>query len=134
MVHGRVRRGAAAAALGRAETLTLAAHARTGELRSYAEVLVPRALSGDRDAQADLTDSLLGPLRAARGAPGLLETIRTLCATGFSQVETAARLRVHANTLRYRMERIEALTGRSLNDPETRALWWLALQLAELRA
>ncbi len=134
MVYGRVRRGAAAAALGRAETLTLAAHARTGELRSYAEVLVPRALSGDRDAQADLTDSLLGPLRAARGAPGLLETIRTLCATGFSQVETAARLRVHANTLRYRMERIEALTGRSLNDPETRALWWLALQLAELRA
>lgn len=32
------------------------------------------------------------------------------------------------------MERIEALTGRSLTDPETRALWWLALQLAELRA
>ncbi|PNY81901.1 PucR family transcriptional regulator [Deinococcus koreensis] len=132
LVYSRVRTGAEGVAQGRAETLTLVPHARPGQLRSYAEVLIPRALSGDRDAQADLKRSLLGPLRAARGGEGLLATIRTLSETGFSQVETAARLGIHANTLRYRMERIETLTGRPLSQPDTRALWWLALQLDAL--
>ncbi|WP_309570946.1 helix-turn-helix domain-containing protein [Deinococcus sp.] len=133
MVYSRTRTGADTLTQGRAEALTLAAHARPGQLRSYAEVLVPRALSGDRDAQADLTRSLLGPLRGVRGADGLVATIRTLSATGFSQVETAAQLGIHANTLRYRMERIESLTGRPLGHPDTRALWWLALQLDALK-
>ncbi|GAA0502434.1 PucR family transcriptional regulator [Deinococcus depolymerans] len=133
MVYSRVRRGAAGVAEGRAETLTLAAHARPGQLRSYAEVLVPRALSGDRAAQADLTGQLLGPLAAVRGGRELRRTVEALCATAFSQVETAARLGIHANTLRYRMERIEALTGRPLALPETRSLWWLALQLEHLQ-
>ena len=132
MVYSRTRAGADALAQGRAEALSLAAYARPGMLRSYAEVLVPRALSGDRDAQTDLTRSLLGPLRDVRGADGLVATIRTLSETGFSQVDTAARLGIHANTLRYRMERIEALTGRPLGQPDTRALWWLALQLDAL--
>ncbi|THF86167.1 PucR family transcriptional regulator [Deinococcus sp. KSM4-11] len=133
MVYSRARTGVDAVGHSRAEALTLATHARPGQLRSYAEVLVPRALSGDRDAQGDLTRSLLGPLRSSRGADGLIATIRTLSETGFSQVETAARLGIHANTLRYRMERIETLTARSLGQPDTRALWWLALQLDALQ-
>lgn len=128
MVYGRARPGAEGVALGRAEVLTLAAYARSGELRSYAEVLVPRALSGDRDAQADLVRSLLAPLREARGGEALVATVQALCEAGFAQAEAAARLGIHGNTLRYRMERIEALTGRTLGDPATRSLWWLALQ------
>ncbi|MCD0167284.1 helix-turn-helix domain-containing protein, partial [Deinococcus sp. 12RED42] len=67
------------------------------------------------------------------GGEELRRTAEALCDTGFSQVETASRLGIHANTLRYRMERIEALTGRSLALPETRSLWWLALQLERLQ-
>lgn len=134
MVYGRARSGADGVAQGRAEVLTLAAYARPGELRSYAEVLVPRALSGDRDAQADLVGSLLSPLRSARGGEALITTVRALCETGFAQGEAAARLGIHGNTLRYRMDRVETLTGRPLDDPATRSLWWLALQLDALTA
>lgn len=133
LVYGRVRTGAEGIAQGRAEVLTLASYARPGERRSYAQVLMPRALSGDSDAQADLIATLIEPLRKARGADALLDTIRALSDTGFAQVDAAQRLQVHANTLRYRMERIENLTGRPLSDPQTRALWWLVLQLDELR-
>lgn len=132
MVYGRVRPGVDGVAQGRAEVLSLAPYARAGELRSYAQVLMPRALRGDRDAQEDLITSLLQPLRRARGGDALVQTMRALTDTGFAQVDAAQRLNVHANTLRYRMERVEALTGRRLADPQTRALWWLALQLADL--
>ncbi|UBV44651.1 PucR family transcriptional regulator ligand-binding domain-containing protein (plasmid) [Deinococcus taeanensis] len=129
MVYGRARPGTAGIAQSRAEVLALAAYARPGELRSYAEVLVPRALSGDRDAQADLLHSLLSPLRGARGGEALIATVQALCETGFAQAEAAARLGIHGNTLRYRMERIEALTHRALAEPANRSLWWLALQI-----
>lgn len=132
LVYGRARAGAAGIAQGRAEMLTLAAYASPGELRSYAQMLMPRALSGDTEAQADLIGTLLEPLRKARGGAALVETIRALCDTGFAQVDAAVRLNIHANTLRYRMERIETLTGRPLSDPQTRSLWWLVLQLHEL--
>ncbi len=134
MVYGRARVGVAGVAQGRAEVLALAAYAQPGQLRSYAEVLVPRALSGDRDAQADLMRGLLEPLRAARGGAALVATVQALCDTGFAQAEAAARLHIHGNTLRYRMDRIEALTGRPLADPATRSLWWLALQLGALKS
>ncbi|MDB5046723.1 MAG: PucR family transcriptional regulator [Deinococcus sp.] len=132
MVYGRARAGVAGVAQGRTEVLALAAYAQPGQLRSYAEVLVPRALSGDRDAQADLISGLLEPLRVARGGAALIATVQALCDTGFAQAEAAARLGIHGNTLRYRMDRIEALTGRPLADPATRSLWWLALQLGAL--
>lgn len=132
MVYGRARVGVAGVAQGRAEVLALAAYAQPGQLRSYAEVLVPRALSGDREAQADLMRGLLEPLRGARGGAALIATVQALCDTGFAQAEAAARLGIHGNTLRYRMDRIEALTGRTLADPATRSLWWLALQLGAL--
>lgn len=132
MVYGRERMGVAGVAQSRAEVLALAAYAQPGQLRSYAEVLVPRALSGDRDAQADLMRGLLEPLRGARGGAALIATVQALCDTGFAQTEAAARLKIHGNTLRYRMDRIEALTGRPLADPANRSLWWLALQLGAL--
>lgn len=129
MVYGRERLGIPGITQGRAEVMTLAAYARPGELHSYAEVLVPRALSGDPDAQKDVIATLIDPLRTARGSAALLDTIRALSSAGFAQAEAAQALGIHINTLRYRMERIETLTGRPLGDPHHRSLWWLALQL-----
>lgn len=133
LVYGRARQGIEGVAHSRSEVLTLASYARPGEKHSYAEVLIPRALSGDPEAQADLIGTLMAPLRAARGGENLIDTMRALTETGFAQVDAAQKLKVHANTLRYRMERIESLTGRPLSDPQTRSLWWLALQLEDLQ-
>lgn len=132
LVYGRPRSGASGLAQSRAEVLLLAPHTRPGEVRSYSEVLVPRALSGDPEAQRDLVGALLGPLLGARGGAALLATVEALSASGFSQAAAAAALGIHANTLRYRTERIEALSGHSLSRPEHRPLWWLALELRAL--
>lgn len=47
----------------------------------------------------------------------LLETLETWFAAGGSAATTGERLYLHANTVRYRLRRIEKLTGRSLGDP-----------------
>ncbi|TDD62509.1 PucR family transcriptional regulator [Kribbella antibiotica] len=53
----------------------------------------------------------------------LIQTLRTWCANEGSPNRTAEQMHCHANTVRYRLRRIETLTGRSLRDPQ---------QLAEL--
>ncbi|MFF7476885.1 helix-turn-helix domain-containing protein [Streptomyces sp. NPDC008092] len=47
----------------------------------------------------------------------LLETLGQWFAAGGSAAEVAARMFVHPNTVRYRIRRIEELTGRRLSDP-----------------
>ncbi|MEO6944188.1 MAG: helix-turn-helix domain-containing protein [Lacisediminihabitans sp.] len=58
------------------------------------------------------------------------ETIRTYLECNGNAIETAARLGLHANTVRYRLSRIEPVFGLRLEDPETRLLLWLQLQAA----
>lgn len=55
------------------------------------------------------------------------ETIRTYLDCDANAIETARRLGLHANTVRYRLSRIEPLFGLKLDDPETRLLLWLQL-------
>jgi purine catabolism regulator len=40
---------------------------------------------------------------------------------------TARSMHLHPNSIRYRLSRVEALLGRSMSDPETIALLYLAL-------
>ncbi|WP_194820046.1 CdaR family transcriptional regulator [Nocardia sp. XZ_19_385] len=47
----------------------------------------------------------------------LLETLETWFSAGGSAAATGARLYLHANSVRYRLRRIEELTGLSLTDP-----------------
>lgn len=49
-----------------------------------------------------------------------------------SAAETAEKLHIHKTSLIYRIRRIEALTGRSLNNTADVAAMWLALQSAEI--
>ncbi len=46
---------------------------------------------------------------------------------------TAARLTIHRNTLDYRMKRIQALAGESLDDPNSRLALELGIRLLDLR-
>jgi hypothetical protein len=59
---------------------------------------------------------------------GLVETLRTFLAQSGSWTRTADELILHVNTVRYRIGRVEELTGRDLSRLEDRVDLLLALQ------
>jgi purine catabolism regulator len=61
----------------------------------------------------------------------LVATLRAYLETG-EQQQAAARLRVHPNTLRYRLDRIREIVGVDLEDPETRLNLSVALRVQAL--
>lgn len=65
--------------------------------------------------------------------PALAETLRTYL-DAFGDVAAAAQsLRVHPNTVRYRVRRVEKLLSTSLADPDVRLLFSLGLRVLESR-
>ncbi|MFD8481045.1 PucR family transcriptional regulator [Kitasatospora sp. NPDC059673] len=60
----------------------------------------------------------------------LLHTLAAFLRSDGSWTRCAAQLHVHVNTLRYRIGRIEELTGRDLSRLEDRVDFYLALELA----
>jgi len=90
-------------------------------------------LSSAPSVQDELVEDLLGPilrLPAQQAAP-LLRALEVLCATS-RLPDAARRLHVHANTVKYRRDRLEELCGRSLADGDDRLNLWLAVRLAAL--
>jgi purine catabolism regulator len=88
----------------------------------------------DDEALRLYCDSVLGPLEDASGEYGD-ELIRSLEAfiESNGQWERAAReLYCHRHTLRYRIRRVEQLTGRDLSSARDRIEFWLALRAREL--
>ena len=75
-------------------------------------------------------ERLLGPLAEydARHNAELLPTLRSFLACDGSWSACAARMYVHVNTVRYRIGRIEALTGRDLSALADRVDFFLALR------
>jgi DNA-binding PucR family transcriptional regulator len=61
----------------------------------------------------------------------LMETLRAYLETGEQQA-AARRLKVHPNTLRYRLDRIREVTNVELDDPETRLNLSVALRVHAL--
>jgi hypothetical protein len=84
---------------------------------------------GTRDAYRQ---RVLGPLLAYDAAhrAGLLETLAAFLAASGSWTRCARLLHVHVNTLRYRIRRIEALTGRNLSALADQVDLLLALRLS----
>jgi PucR C-terminal helix-turn-helix domain/GGDEF-like domain len=79
---------------------------------------------------------VLGPMlehdRAHR--TDLVRTLEAYLESSGSWSRCAARMHLHVNTVRYRIERIEALTGRDLRRLEDQADLLLALRLPPTRA
>ena len=75
-------------------------------------------------------DRLLGPLRDYddRHNAELVTTLRSFLACDGSWSACASRLYVHVNTVRYRISRVEALTGRDLSALADRVDFFLALR------
>lgn len=84
---------------------------------------------GDPDAVADLVDEWLGPLLTHDEGrrQKLLPTLAAYLDAGAAQQATADALGVHVSTLKYRLGRIEAVTGRALSRPDIRFQLQVAL-------
>lgn len=94
-----------------------------GAFRLLLEVQSPEALQR-------FVNELLGPLlhyAQSRDTP-LLETLEALSAARWIRRAAARQLGIHINSMAYRIERIEALTGLQLDDPETRVALSIALR------
>lgn len=59
-------------------------------------------------------------------------TIRTFLNCNSNAIETAAKLGLHSNTVRYRLSRVEPLFGVNLDSAEARLLVWLQLSASQL--
>jgi PucR-like helix-turn-helix protein/diguanylate cyclase with GGDEF domain len=82
----------------------------------------------------DMALSVLGKLLAAPADDQkvLLDTLDVWCAAGGNVNRTAELLHCHRNTVRHRLTRIEALTGRSLAEPRGVAEMLTAVQAYRL--
>jgi sugar diacid utilization regulator len=83
------------------------------------------------DARESFRSRLLGPLAEYdRGHNAdLVATLDTFLSCSGSWHRCAEEMHVHVNTLRYRLQRVEQLTGRDLSRFEDRVDFFLALRL-----
>ncbi len=82
------------------------------------------------DVRRTFATRVLGPVLEydGRNDAGLVATLSAFMSCDGSWSRTAEALHVHVNTVRYRIERVEALTGRSLARLEDRVDVFLALR------
>jgi sugar diacid utilization regulator/GAF domain-containing protein len=101
----------------------VASYRSLGAFRLLLEVQSP-------DALRRFVNELLGPLlqyAQSRDTP-LLETLEALSAARWIRRAAARQLGIHINSMTYRVERIQALTGLQLDEPETRVAISIALR------
>ena len=101
----------------------VASYRSLGAFRLLLEVQSP-------DALRRFVNELLGPLleyAQSRDTP-LLETLEALSAARWVRRAAARNLGIHINSMTYRAERIQSLTGLQLDDPETRVAISIALR------
>ena len=113
---------------------SLARFKRWGQVVAVPELGLTGLLAAVTDERlVDYTRRHLGPLvehdAARKGS--LVSTLRAYLETG-EQQEAAKRLRVHPNTLRYRLDRIREISAVDLEDPETRLNMAVALRVQAL--
>jgi purine catabolism regulator len=90
----------------------------------------------DDEALRLFCDSILGPIEASEGHYGgeLMRSLEAFIEENGQWERAAKRLYCHRHTLRYRIRRVEELTGRNLGSARDRIEFWLALRGRELVA
>jgi PucR family transcriptional regulator, purine catabolism regulatory protein len=88
----------------------------------------------DDDALRMYCDSVLGPIADGEGGYGgeLLRSLEAFLDQNGHWERAARELNCHRHTLRYRIRRVEDLTGRDLGRAQDRIEFWLALRAKEL--
>lgn len=92
------------------------------------------AIASDADVGGALQERYVAPLLVDPAGSELLASLRAWFECGMHVERAAERLFVHANTLRARLARVEALCGARLKEPRVAFEIWWALehhQLAE---
>ena len=112
----------------RAREVALAAGADPPPVTLFDEVGAVALLCADREGAWAWARRVLGPLADPDPAVARLrETLRTFLATGGSLATTARRLRVHRNTVKYRVARAHEVRGRPVGHGDDRLDVELAL-------
>jgi PucR family transcriptional regulator, purine catabolism regulatory protein len=88
----------------------------------------------DDEALKLFCDSILGPIEQSEGYYGgeLMRSLEAFIEENGQWERAAKRLFCHRHTLRYRIRRVEELTGRDLASARDRIEFWLALRGREL--
>jgi PucR family transcriptional regulator, purine catabolism regulatory protein len=88
----------------------------------------------DDDALLSYCRGVLGPVEAGEGEYGdeLLRSLDVFIEHNGHWEKAAAALYCHRHTLRYRIRRVEQLTGRDFSNARDRIEFWLALRGREL--
>lgn len=88
----------------------------------------------DDEALASYCQSVLGPVESDEGEYGdeLLRSLDVFIEQNGHWEKAAKALYCHRHTLRYRIKRVEALTGRDFSRARDRIEFWLALRGREL--
>jgi purine catabolism regulator len=88
----------------------------------------------DSDALRLFCESLLGPIEGGEGHYGgeLMRSLEAFIECNGQWEAAARRLFCHRHTLRYRIRKVEELTGRDLGSARDRIEFWLALRGREI--
>jgi PucR C-terminal helix-turn-helix domain/GGDEF-like domain len=100
----------------------------------YEQAPVAVLLAGAPEAAAMVADAVLGPVLALpqTECESILSTLRVWLDEEGATSEAAAKMHMHRNTVRYRLRRLEELTGRSLAQPSGLAELYLALEATKI--
>jgi purine catabolism regulator len=106
---------------------------RVGTYRDLGSFQLLLSLQDD-EALRLFCDSILGPIEASEGPYGgeLMRSLEAFIEENGQWERAARRLYCHRHTLRYRIRRVEELTGRNLGSARDRIEFWLALRGREL--
>lgn len=108
---------------------------RSGQVIRYEELGIYRLLLqiGDMQQLWQFADEILGPLIRydATHKLGLVRTLSVFLNQRESLKQAARRLQVHANTVSYRLQRIEQLTPLNLANPDDRLVAHIAVKILE---
>jgi PucR family transcriptional regulator, purine catabolism regulatory protein len=116
------------------EARTPNGHPEVATFRDLGSVQLLLSLQGERGVEL-FCNSALGPLVVHDREHGsaLVESLRAYIEANGRWAEAAAELSVHRHTLRYRMRKVEELTGRDVSSAGDRLELWLALRAHQLR-
>lgn len=98
------------------------------------DVAAQAAVAGESEIGDLLVKRYLEPLATVPDLRDLMEeTLRIFLANGMSLKRTAQVLRIHPNTVRYRLRRFEEITEADLADTEVLFRVWWAVERARIR-
>jgi len=108
-------------------------HTRLATARDLGSFQLLLALQ-DSDTLKLFCDTLLAPIERGEGHYGgeLMRSLEAFIEANGQWEAAARRLYCHRHTLRYRIRRIEELTGRDLGSARDRIEFWLAIRGREL--